>query len=80
MAIRFQPSGKTTTNAKLVSMKIESFQGEYRWSLNKLDVKPQRGLRNLETLRPIVAPSLRSGATAQGLWVSKFRRPLWFDV
>ena len=36
-------------------------------SINKLDVKNHWVLRDLETLRPLVAPSLRSGATAQGL-------------
>ena len=65
---------------EVVSVKIETVFKVSIARVNKLDVKPQRGLRNLETLRPLVAPSLRSGATAQGLRVSKFRRPLWFDV
>ena len=38
------------------------------YDLNKLDFKTQ-GSTKFITLRPLVAPSLRSGATAQGLRV-----------
>ena len=43
------------------------------YGLNQLDVKPHWiYVHNLETLRPLVAPSLLSDATAQGLRVPKF--------
>ena len=46
------------------------------YGLNKLDFKMQ-GSTEFITLRPLVAPSLRSGAGPSGY---KFRRPLCFEV
>ena len=42
-------------------------------SLNRLDVARPMEIRDLESLGPLVASSLRSDATAQGPWLSKSR-------
>ena len=44
----------------------DTYHSNGSYSLNQLDTLNQQDLRYLETLRPLVAPSLRSGRYSPG--------------